>query len=98
MANKNGTTKLRPTADNLVVAPFARPKESPGGIALPESASKQELQGGMVLAVGPECPEGFFRRGQEVLYPTSSGYKVEGIDDGDPVLVLPADHVLAIIE
>lgn len=45
--------KLKPLADHVLVKPSAEAKMTKSGIVLPDTAEKDELEQGEVIAVGP---------------------------------------------
>lgn len=45
--------KLHPLGDHVIVKPVAEDKMTKSGIVLPDTAEKEELEHGEVLAVGP---------------------------------------------
>ncbi len=94
--------KLKPLGARVVVKALERDEITKSGIVLPDTA-KEKPQEGKVLAVGPggldkhgNKVEMTLKVGDRVLY-----QKYSGIDfklDGEELLVLSQDDVLALIE
>lgn len=95
--------KLKPRNDRVVVKPDAEEETSAGGIMLAPSASKDKPQQGEVIAVGEgkldekgqRIPTGI-TVGMKVLFGKYSGTEVKV--NGDDMLVLKEDDVIAIVE
>ncbi|URI09001.1 co-chaperone GroES [Aquincola tertiaricarbonis] len=93
---------LRPLQDRLIVKRSDPELKTASGIVIPDSAGEKPEQG-EVLAVGPgkRSDKGDFiapavKPGQRVLFGKYSGQTVKL--DGQEVLVIREDDVLAIIE
>ena len=93
---------LRPLQDRLIVKRSDPELKTASGIVIPDSAGEKPEQG-EVLAVGPgkRSDKGDFiapavKAGQRVLFGKYSGQTVKL--DGQEVLVIREDDVLAIIE
>ena len=93
---------LRPLQDRLIVKRSDPELKTASGIVIPDSAGEKPEQG-EVLAVGPgkRSDNGDFiapavKPGQRVLFGKYSGQTVKL--DGQEVLVIREDDVLAIIE
>ena len=93
---------LRPLQDRLIVKRSDPELKTASGIVIPDSAGEKPEQG-EVLAVGPgkRSDNGDFiapvvKAGQRVLFGKYSGQTVKL--DGQEVLVIREDDVLAIIE
>jgi chaperonin GroES len=94
--------KLKPIGSYLVIQPSPREDVTKSGIVLPDTA-KEKPQEGTILAAGPgEILEDGTRKkmdvkeGDRVLYSKYSGteFKV----DGEDLLIIKAENVLAIVE
>ena len=99
-------SKLVPLENRIVVAPDEEPEMSEGGVYLPDSSRKeqqrQEGLRGTVVAVGTRRIEATGERcdsqvcvGHHVLFGKYSGTEVKV--DGEPMLILREDDILAII-
>jgi len=91
------STKIRPLHDRVIVK-----RETPGGIVIPDSAGEKPSKG-RVLAVGRGkiLEDGKVRPldvkvGDKVLFGKYSGTEVKV--DGDDVLVMREEDILAVIE
>ena len=94
--------KLRPLHDRVVVKRVEEEKKSAGGIFIPDSAAEKP-QRGKVIAVGKGKinEQGVVRPldvkvGDLVLFGKYSGSEIKV--DGDDVLMMREDDILAIIE
>lgn len=94
--------KLRPLHDRVVVKRVEEEKKSAGGIFIPDSAAEKP-QRGKVLAVGKgkTNEQGDLRPldvkvGDLVLLGKYSGSEIKW--DGDDVLMMREDDILAVIE
>jgi chaperonin GroES len=93
--------KIQPLADRVVVKPIAQESKTKSGIIIPDTA-KEKSQKGKVLAKGP----GKFEDGKLVPLAVKIGdvvlYKEYGGDefklDGEQVMILKEEDILAIIE
>lgn len=94
--------KLRPLHDRVVVKRVEEEKKSAGGIFIPDSAAEKP-QRGKVIAVGKGKvnEQGAVRPldvkvGDLVLFGKYSGSEIKV--DGDEVLMMREDDILAVIE
>ena len=94
--------KLRPLHDRVVVKRVEEEKKSAGGIFIPDSAAEKP-QRGKVIAVGKGKinEQGAVRPldvkvGDLVLFGKYSGSEIKW--DGDDVLMMREDDILAVIE
>ncbi len=94
--------KLRPLHDRVVVKRMEEERTSAGGIFIPDSAAEKP-QRGKVIAVGKgkTNEEGTLRPldvkvGDVVLFGKYSGSEIKW--DGDEVLMMREDDILAVIE
>ena len=95
-------TKLRPLHDRIIVKRLAEERTSAGGIVIPDSATEKPIQG-KVIAVGngKALDDGKLRAldikvGDTILFGKYGGTEVK--IDGDDLLVMKEDDVMAIIE
>lgn len=89
-------TVLEPTGDRLIVRRISAQETTEGGIVLPDNAREKPCEG-VVKAVGPGV-DGTYRQmpakaGDRVLFSKYAG--TEAKHDGEDVLILRADDVLA---
>ena len=95
-------TKLKPLGARVVIKALDREEVTKSGILIPDTA-KEKPQEGKVLAVGPG---GFDKNGNKVAMTLKEGDKVlyqkySGTEfklDGEELLVISQDDVLALIE
>jgi chaperonin GroES len=93
--------KLKPLADRVVVKPLEQESKTKSGIIIPDTA-KEKSQKGKVIAKGP----GKYEDGKLVPLTVKIGdvvlYKEYGGDefklDGEEVVILKEEDILAIIE
>jgi chaperonin GroES len=96
------STKIRPLHDRVIVKREEDERKSPGGIVIPDTATEKPMKG-RVIAVGKgKILEGGDVRpldvkiGDKVLFGKYSGTEVKM--DGDDVLVMREEDIMAIIE
>jgi len=94
--------KIRPLHDRVVIRRTEEERTSPGGIVIPDAAAEKPIRG-EVLAVGngKVLDNGQVRAldlkaGDKVLFGKYSGTEVKV--DGEEVLVMREDDVMAVIE
>ncbi|MCZ6565225.1 MAG: co-chaperone GroES [Gammaproteobacteria bacterium] len=94
--------KIRPLHDRVVVKRMEEESTSPGGIVIPDSAAEKPIKG-EVIAVGngKVTDSGELRAldlnvGDKVLFGKYSGTEVKV--DGDELLVMREDDIMAVIE
>lgn len=89
--------KLKPLADRVIIAPTAAEEVTMAGIIIPDSAKEKPLRG-TVLAVGngTKDEEMILKEGDSVLYGKYAGTEIEF--DGDKVLIMRQNEVLAVVE
>lgn len=94
--------KLKPLGSRVVVKALEREEVTKSGIVLPDTA-KEKPQEGKVVAVGPggldkngNKVEMTLKVGDRVLYQKYSGTEFKL--DGEELLVLSQDDVLALVE
>ena len=94
--------KIRPLHDRVVVKRMEEESTSPGGIVIPDSAAEKPIKG-EVIAVGNGkiTDSGELRAldlnvGDKVLFGKYSGTEVKV--DGDELLVMREDDIMAVIE
>ena len=94
--------KLRPLHDRVVIKRTEEERTSPGGIVIPDTAAEKPIRG-EVIAVGQgkimengdvRKPE--LKKGDKVLFGKYSGTEVKV--DGEELLVMREDDVMAVIE
>jgi chaperonin GroES len=94
--------KIRPLHDRVVVKRMEEEKTSPGGIVIPDSATEKPIKGKIVaVGNGKVTDSGDVRKldvkkGDEVLFGKYSGTEVKV--DGDELLVMREDDIMAVIE
>ena len=94
--------KIRPLYDRVVVKRMEEERTSPGGIVIPDNATEKPMRG-EVLAVGDgrvmdngEVRPVAVKIGETVLFGKYSGTEVRL--DGDDLVVMREDDVMAVIE
>ncbi|MCA1791438.1 MAG: co-chaperone GroES [Thioalkalivibrio sp.] len=93
---------LRPLHDRVIVKRMEEERTSPGGIVIPDSAAEKPIRG-EVIAVGNgkilengEVRALDVKAGDKVLFGKYSGTEVKV--DGNDVLVMREDDIMAVIE
>lgn len=94
--------KIRPLHDRVVVRRTEEERTSPGGIVIPDTATEKPIRG-EVIAVGNgkilengEIRKLDLKKGDKVLFGKYSGTEVKV--DGEELLVMREDDVMAVIE
>ena len=94
--------KIRPLHDRVVIKRTEEERTSPGGIVIPDTAAEKPIKG-EVVAVGKgkvlengEVRALELKKGDKVLFGKYSGTEVKV--DGDELLVMREDDVMAVIE
>jgi chaperonin GroES len=102
MKSGDSEMKLRPLHDRVIVKRVEEEKLSAGGIVIPDSATEKPIRG-KVLSVGNgkvlesgEVRKLDVKAGDTVLFGKYSGTEVKV--DGDELLVMREDDIMAIIE
>ena len=95
-------SKLRPLHDRVIVKRLEEEKISAGGIVIPDSATEKPIRGevlaagdGKILDDGKVRPMAV-KVGDKVLFGKYSGTEVKV--EGDELLVLREDDIVAVIE
>jgi len=93
---------IRPLHDRIIIKRMEEERTSPGGIVIPDSATEKPIKG-EVIAVGNgkllengEIRALDLKAGDKVLFGKYSGTEVKV--DGDDLLVMKEDDVMAVIE
>jgi chaperonin GroES len=94
--------KIRPLHDRVVIRRTEEERTSPGGIVIPDTATEKPIKG-EVIAVGKgkilengEVRALDLKKGDKVLFGKYSGTEVKV--DGEDLLVMREDDVMAVIE
>ena len=94
--------KLKPLQDRVLVKRVEEEERTKGGIIIPDTAKEKPIQG-EVIAVGPGKvnDEGkeiklSVKKGDRILFNKYAGTEIKV--DGDELLVMREDDILAIIE
>src|SRR6516164_10012712 len=94
--------KLRPLGDKLLVKRVEAETKTKSGIVLPDSA-KEKPKRGKVLSVGDgkrldngERAPFSVKKGDEVLFTSYAGTEVK--IDGEEVIIMSEDDILAVVE
>jgi chaperonin GroES len=94
--------KLRPLADKLLVKRVEAETKTKSGIVLPDSA-KEKPKRGKIIAVGDgkrlengERAKFNVKKGDEVLFTSYAGTEIKV--DGEELLIMSEDDVLAVVE
>ena len=94
--------KIRPLHDRVIVKRLESESTSPGGIVIPDSAAEKPVQGKIVaVGKGKILEDGNVRAldvkvGDKILFGKYSGTEVKV--DGDELLVMREEDVMAVIE
>jgi chaperonin GroES len=86
---------VKPLGDNILIKPEKADKKTESGIFLPESASEERPQQGMVIEIG-ESKEIKVKKNQKIIFKRYSGTEVK--IEGEEFLIVKNEDVLAIVE
>ena len=94
--------KIRPLHDRVIIKRLEEERTSPGGIVIPDTAAEKPIKG-KVIAVGKgkilengEVRPLDVKVGDNILFGKYSGTEVKV--DGDDLLVMREEDVMAVIE
>ncbi len=94
--------KIRPLHDRVLVKRMEEERTSPGGIVIPDAAAEKPIKGEIVAAGNGKILENGDVRpldvkvGDQVLFGKYAGTEVKV--DGDELLVMKEDDIMAVIE
>jgi len=94
--------KIRPLHDRVIIKRLEEERTSPGGIVIPDSATEKPIKGKVVaVGKGKILENGEVRAldvkvGDHILFGKYSGTEVKV--DGDELLVMREEDVMAVIE
>jgi chaperonin GroES len=94
--------KIRPLHDRVIVKRMEEERTSPGGIVIPDAATEKPVKGEVIAAGNGKISENGDVRaldvkvGDTVLFGKYAGTEVKV--DGDELLVMKEDDIMAIIE
>jgi chaperonin GroES len=94
--------KIRPLHDRVIIKRMEEERTSPGGIVIPDAAAEKPVRGEVLAAgKGKILENGTVRPldvkvGDKVLFGKYSGTEVKV--DGDDVLVMREEDIMAVIE
>lgn len=88
---------IKPLADRVLISPTPAEEVTAAGIIIPDSAKEKPLRGTVIsTGNGTKDEEMVIKAGDEVLYGKYAGTEVDL--DGEKVLVMRQNEVLAVIE
>ncbi len=94
---------IKPLSDHILIEPVKEEEKTKSGIFLPETASKERPEEGVVIAVGPgkKNEEGKIvpmsvKQGQKVLFTKYGPNEIK--IDGKEYLIAKEEDILAVIE
>ena len=95
--------RIRPLADRVVIKPQEREEKTRGGLFLPDTASKEKPQEGLVVAIGEGRLDDNGKRvamsvkaGDKVLFAKYAGTEIK-LDDVE-YLILAEKDILAVVQ
>lgn len=101
MPTTRSTKRIEPLADKVVVKRLESEAQSSGGIVLPDSSREKPRQGKILSVGGGRLMEDGRRQppqvaeGDRVLFSSYAGAEISV--DGDELLILSEDEILAVI-
>jgi chaperonin GroES len=95
-------SKLRPLGDKIIVKRLEAETKTKSGIVLPDSA-KEKPKRGKILAIGDgkrlengERAAFSVKKGDEVIFTSYAGTEIKL--DGEEIMIMSEDDVLAVVE
>ena len=94
--------KIRPLHDRVVIKRMEEERTSPGGIVIPDAAAEKPIKGEVIAVGNGKLLENGdvraldLKKGDKVLFGKYSGTEVKV--DGEDLLVMKEDDVMAVIE
>jgi chaperonin GroES len=95
-------SKLRPLGDKIIVKRLEAETKTKSGIVLPDSA-KEKPKRGKILAIGDgkrlengERAPFSVKKGDEVIFTSYAGTEIKL--DGEEIMIMSEDDVLAVVE
>jgi chaperonin GroES len=95
--------RIRPLADRVVIKPQEREEKTRGGLFLPDTASKEKPQEGLIVAIGEGRLDDNGKRvamsvkaGDKVLFAKYAGTEIK-LDDVE-YLILAEKDILAVVQ
>lgn len=96
-------TKIRPLGDHILIEPIKEEEKTKAGIFLPETASKEKSEEGIIIAIGPgkKTDDGKIvpmsvKPGDKVLFTKYGPNEIKV--DGKDYLIATENEILAVIE
>jgi chaperonin GroES len=86
---------IKPLGENVLIKMLKADQKTKSGIVLPDSANVDRPQEGKVVAIG-ESEKIKVKKNQTVIFAKYSGTEIKV--DGDELLILKAEDILAVIE
>jgi chaperonin GroES len=99
---KNGTMKLRPLQDRILVQRVKENEKSKGGIIIPDTAKEKPIEGTVIATGNGKLSEAGKRialdvkKGDRILFGKYSGTEVK--IEGEEYLIMREDDVLGVAE
>ena len=88
---------IKPLADRVLILPTPAEEVTAAGIIIPDSAKEKPLRGTVEAAgLGTKDEEMILKEGNKVLYGKYAGTEIDL--DGEKVLIMRQNEVLAVIE
>jgi chaperonin GroES len=95
--------KIRPLGDHILIEPVKEEEKTKAGIFLPETASKEKSEEGIIIAIGPgkKTDDGKIvplsvKPGDKVLFTKYGPNEIKV--DGKDYLIATESEILAVIE
>ncbi len=88
-------TNIQPLGKNVLIEIMTQEEKTQGGIYLPENATQEKPQQGIVVAVGSD-DDIFVKKGQSVIYNRYSGTDIK--HEGREFVLVKNKDILAIVE
>jgi chaperonin GroES len=88
-------SKIKPLKDRILVQPIKIETKTESGLYIPDTASKEKPQKGKVVAIGTD-EKIVVKKDDTVIFAKYAGTEIKV--DGEELLLLKEDDILAILE
>ena len=90
--------KIRPLHDRVIVKRMEEERTSPGGIVIPDAATEKPIKGEIIAAGNGKIQENGEVRALDVKVGDKVLFGTEVKVEGEEVLVMKEDDIMAVIE
>jgi chaperonin GroES len=88
--------KVIPVGDRILVKPKEKETKTKGGLFIPDTAQDEKITEGIVVAVGDDKDAIKVKKNDHIIYDKYAGTTIKV--EGDEMLIMKNDDVLAVVE